>query len=1192
MLKHRGISSRYSARQYMSSKMNLIVNHRPERRTCLAVLATIAFATLSCHDQPTAPRAGSGAPTVPLFAQQISGVQPQVTGGDGSTCALNTDGAVVCWGTMAYYPVPSELTSVTQISAGGSHACARQGSGTVICWGGNRSGELDVPAEIGAIAEIVAGYNHTCALRSDGTVTCWGANELHQTETPVDVNEASQISSDASHTCALKKRGTVVCWGDNRFGQSAVPSDLTSVSQVSAGGYHTCALRTDQTVVCWGANSNGQTSVPTGLNSVAQLTSGYYFSCALKTDANVVCWGDNSRGQTNVTPGLGPARQIAAGGYHSCAIKTEGTVACWGDGMSVPAGLNLIVSQPQVINFTSTPQVPITVGEIYVMAATGGESGNLVRFSSLTPDTCSVQDTVASILTSGSCTIAADQAGNETYLPAPRVEQSFEVVPPLPVPEAVPQIDASENHTCALSSAGRVTCWGFNDYGEASPPPDLPPMRRVAAGGYHSCALEANGHVVCWGHDGYGQATVPTGLTAVAIIAGTYHSCAIKSSGGVLCWGRPDEGQIAVPLGLSAISQMDISAYHSCALKNDGSLVCWGSNAEGQLNTPAGFTYKQVTTGGLTTCTIKIDATVACWGYNGGGQAEVPDALNSVIQISSGGHNCALRRDASVVCWSYNSDGQLNVPAGLRALMVTAGGFHTCAIATSGSVLCWGGTAFNKLAVPGGLNLLGPQTQTITFTSVPANPAQVGSTYQAAAIGGGSGNPVTFSSLTPETCSVDMGGAARIAAAGTCTIAADQAGVGDYLTAPQVQQSFQVIMPNRAPVANAGGPYSGDEGSAIRFDGHLSSDPDGNALTYAWDFGDGTQGVGVAPTHAYQDNRYYIVSLTVGDGELISSAVATSAAIANVAPTGAFVFSSSVNESYNLAASAISLSLVNAADPSSADTQGGLRFAFICSGEFGTISYATATTANAALCPAYDGPSTTIAKARVFDKDGGWSEYTSSQITINNVAPTVILGGPDCDCLSPTFGFSFFDPAGNLDRTSDGGFSVNLKWGDKTKSVYSTYPGNNTVGHVYAKGGSYSLVAVVTDKDYGAGTATVSFTLTQPVTISVSPATISKSTKTLSVDVAGTSVVDGGLIAQTSLRLGRTAVWKDARGKLQCATRVNGTTGFTDLDCQFDVAEMRTNGDLVGTGLRTLVLTGSIPSDERKIRGSAAITLK
>jgi len=57
MLKHRGISSRYSARQYMSSKMNLIVNHRPERRTCLAVLATIAFATLSCHDQPTAPRA-------------------------------------------------------------------------------------------------------------------------------------------------------------------------------------------------------------------------------------------------------------------------------------------------------------------------------------------------------------------------------------------------------------------------------------------------------------------------------------------------------------------------------------------------------------------------------------------------------------------------------------------------------------------------------------------------------------------------------------------------------------------------------------------------------------------------------------------------------------------------------------------------------------------------------------------------------------------------------------------------------------------------------------------------------------------------------------------------------------------------------------------------------------------------------
>ena len=75
-----------------------------------------------------------------------------------------------------------------------------------------------------------------------------------------------------------------------------------------------------------------------------------------------------------------------------------------------------------------------------------------------------------------------------------------------------------------------------------------------------------------------------------------------------------------------------------------------------------------------------------------------------------------------------------------------------------------------------------------------------------------------------------------------------------------------VTITNQAPAANAGGPYNGVRNPAITFDGSGSSDPDGDALTYAWDFGDGTTGTGAAPTHAYATLGTFTVTLVTNDG--------------------------------------------------------------------------------------------------------------------------------------------------------------------------------------------------------------------------------------------------------------------------------------------------------------------------------------
>jgi len=71
--------------------------------------------------------------------------------------------------------------------------------------------------------------------------------------------------------------------------------------------------------------------------------------------------------------------------------------------------------------------------------------------------------------------------------------------------------------------------------------------------------------------------------------------------------------------------------------------------------------------------------------------------------------------------------------------------------------------------------------------------------------------------------------------------------------------------PNRAPVSNAGGPYTGTVGVSVTFNGSASTDPDGDPLTYAWEFGDGSSAVGSAPEHAYAAAGTYSVCLTVTD---------------------------------------------------------------------------------------------------------------------------------------------------------------------------------------------------------------------------------------------------------------------------------------------------------------------------------------
>ena len=95
----------------------------------------------------------------------------------------------------------------------------------------------------------------------------------------------------------------------------------------------------------------------------------------------------------------------------------------------------------------------------------------------------------------------------------------------------------------------------------------------------------------------------------------------------------------------------------------------------------------------------------------------------------------------------------------------------------------------------------------------------------------------------------------------------------------------RIVAVNYGPQAEAGADIHTCSQN-VAFDASKSTDPDGDALNYFWDFGDGARGEGRKLAHTYVKPGIYPVQLTVNDGQNVSNSIAhaTLTAYVNASP--------------------------------------------------------------------------------------------------------------------------------------------------------------------------------------------------------------------------------------------------------------------------------------------------------------------
>ena len=443
----------------------------------------------------------------------------------------------------------------------------------------------------------------------------------------------------------------------------------------------------------------------------------------------------------------------------------------------------------QAITFETTPPTNALVGGTYTVVA-AASSGLPVTFSSGSPSVCTVAGATISFAAAGTCLVDADQAGDTSFRPAPRAQQSFAVRDA----SAAPRVPSVQSITFA----------------------SVPPANAILGGTYAVDAVASSGLPVTLSVDAESFGVCDISGTTVSFLGRGTCTVVADQDGNGFYRAAPTVTQafdvhrklqtITFATTPPASAAVGGAAYAVGATASSGLAVVFSADpGSAGVCTVSGTT---VTAVGAGTCVVDAeqfgDST-----YQAAPQVQQSFAVGSAtpsrsvqsISFTSAAPAGAVAGGTYAASASASSGLAVTIAAdpfsagvctvsGATVTFVAAG---TCTIDASQG----GDAAYLPAPQAQQSFVVGRAAQALSFSSAPPSAVVGGSATVLAQSTSGLAVSLSADAASAGVCTVS-GSTVTFVGAGTCVVDADQAGDATYAAATQVQQSFAVVTPSKS----------------------------------------------------------------------------------------------------------------------------------------------------------------------------------------------------------------------------------------------------------------------------------------------------------------------------------------------------------------------------------------------------------